>query len=147
MPGSVNIPVWDGDPNNLPDLWQKFLYNGGEHVIAITPEGKKYVTDRTGVPDLDMAIRMFPGRTGSVPLDVLFKSGLFTVDEIVAVTDDDGRVLDMIEKFADHVLKQEDMAAWLGERKITKEELKATKAYVAGLVYMANALLLALLLD
>lgn len=120
------LPEWDGKPENLPGLWQTFIYKGRAYIHEQLT-GHEWIVDlATGKPSLPLAIRAFPGKTGSAVMDVLIKAKIVSPDELARVheTQDVEREVELLQKFVDLAKEQKDPEAWCHNCGITEKELE-----------------------
>src|SRR3989344_2939639 len=111
--GYMDLPVWDGNPENLP-LWQKFLYNGKEYLTIIHDGSRRVLDVTTGHPNTAMTLRVSGTNTSIGIANVLIKSGIATNEELAKAVETHGGIPDsMLKKFIRLVTKQRSPVQWL----------------------------------
>jgi hypothetical protein len=82
-----DLPIWDGDPKNLPGVGDPFIYKGLKYLKFVF-DGKDVIYSVAKLDvDLAMSIRAFPGHTGSHILDMIFKAGIADSNAIADAID------------------------------------------------------------
>ena len=124
LSGATKIPVWDGNPENLP-LWQKFLYNGKEYLTIIRKGNRRVLSVETGCIDTAMTVRVGGVNTGSVVADVLIKSGVTTNEKLATLVErnDEAGIKKLVLNFTSLAKKQRLPREWCKSKGISLDEI------------------------
>ena len=141
MPGQSNInkiPEWNGDRENLPELFRTFMYKDRKYLAVLLRDGHVvFDTERRDFA-LGMGIRMDGGNSRSAVANLLLKSELTTIEEIAQIydVDDQVKLYELIEKFGDMVerLGMEKAEKFLRSKGVTTPEILKTCQALAEVV-------------
>ena len=120
---SLEIPVWDGNREKLPETWKQFLYKDKKY-LPVVLDGDFYIIDiEKEKPIKSMEIRMFGTGSDITIANVLIKAGIATIEEMASAYED-GSVDTLIRKFGNLIKEQstKETHEFLKSKGITSQE-------------------------
>ena len=103
---SLEIPVWDGNREKLPELWKMFIYKKKYMLLKLNGVFVVLNTE-TGKGSKSMEVRMFGAASDILIANAIIKAGIATIDEM-ADAYENRTVPSLVQKFGELLEKQSD---------------------------------------